>query len=212
MAAKTLSGIFAVVLLGTLFMPVAAEAGLLDSTLSWQYYAGGGMYNPDTGGSVTYGSFVDDGGYGGTFIEPGPLTVFDIDADDTSITFDYSDLYTTESSWSSGSPLSLAPTIYNGIAINLASPGSFADVTIDSATNTTNASDVVVFPDISFTDNQIQVDWSGLYYNTDTIVKLDVTFESQGAPEPGTYSLMAVALLISCLVWRRKLDSRPSAD
>ncbi|MES1227902.1 MAG: hypothetical protein ABUL72_04470, partial [Armatimonadota bacterium] len=106
--------------------PVSAKADLIGSTLGWQYYGGGSAYNPDTGGSVTSGVFTDNGGIGGSFIEPGPLEVFDIESGGDSITFDYSP-DATIGPWSS-SPLSLAPTIYNGLAITLLSPGSFESV------------------------------------------------------------------------------------
>ena len=88
--------------------------------------------------SNTNGSFVDTGsGVGGTFIEPltdsPDLTIFNIDATDSTITFDYS-VGPASDSWS-GSRLSLAPTIDNGVAINLYSAGTFLSVSIDPATN-----------------------------------------------------------------------------
>jgi hypothetical protein len=136
MAIRKVSGLFVLVLSVTGLMPQRADADLIGSTLGWQYYGGGGPYNPGTDGSETSGSFTDDGGIGATFIEPtdeGPLPVFNIDADDTAITFDYS-VDEAASPWSS-SPLSLTPTIFNGIAINLLSAGSFDTVSVDPATN-----------------------------------------------------------------------------
>jgi hypothetical protein len=136
MAVGKLSGLFVVVLLVGGLMPFRADADLIGSTLAWQYYGGGGPYNPGIPETETSGFFTDDGGIGGTFIEPtdeGPLPVFNIDADDTTITFDYS-VDHAPGPWSS-SPLSLTPTIFNGIAINLLTAGSFNTVSIDPATN-----------------------------------------------------------------------------
>jgi hypothetical protein len=68
-----------------------------------------------------------------------------------SITFDYSP--SSGGTWSA-SGLSLPPTIYNGIAIDMVSGPPFTSVTVDPATN------MVGFDasHISFTANQIQVD------------------------------------------------------
>ena len=162
-------------LLGTGLIPAAAHADLIGSTLGWQYYGGGGAYNPDSGGSQTSGVFVDNGGIGGTFIEPGAVEVFDIVADDTSITFDYS-VDTTVGPWSP-SPLSLSPTIYNGIAIDLLSAGSFASVSIDPATNMTGFG----AGDLSFTGNQIEVNWEDLPFTTSTVVTPDVALAESAA-------------------------------
>ena len=135
-------------------------SGFLGSTLSWQYYAYGGAY-------TTSGTFVDNGGVGGTFIGSS-ITYFTISADNSSITFNYS-VDNGTSPWSS-SQLSLAPTIHNGIAIDIDSGPSVTSVTIDPSTNMAgfNASR------ISFTGSQIQVDWENLPFNPSTIVKLDL--------------------------------------
>lgn len=174
-------------------MAVHAHADLIGTTLSWQYYGGGGPWDP---GTETSGTFVDDGGVGGTFVEPtdaGPLPVFNIDADATTITFDYS-VDEATGPWSS-SPLSLSPTIFNGIAIDLDSPGSFEAVTIDPATNMAGFG----ASNISFTGNQIEVDWEDLAFSTSTIVELDVT---TNAPEPASWKLMSL-FGIGLICWSR---------
>jgi len=202
MALQKGSGLLVLLLSGAGLLPIRADAGLIGSDLGWQYYAGGGALGTSVGdtpvpGSVTGGSFIDSGGLGGEFIEPTlngdlepvALPVFDIDADDTTITFDYS--VSTPSIWSN-SPPSLSPTIDNGIAIDLLSAGSFEDVTLDPATNMTGFS----ASNFSFTGNQIEIDWSDLSFDTSTVVTLDVTYsETSAAPEPATYSLMLLSLL-----------------
>jgi hypothetical protein len=206
MALQKRSGLFALIVLAAGLSAVRADAGLIGSDLGWQYYGGGGAYNPSTTGSQTSGSFTDTGGVGGTFIEPvndSLDTVFNIDATDTTITFDYS-VDTATGPWS-GSPLSLSPTIYDGIAVNLLSTGSFANVSIDPATNMTDFGS----SDLSFTANQIQVDWSNLDFDSSTVVTLDVTYsEISAAPEPATYSLMILSLLGTALAARSGLKLR----
>jgi hypothetical protein len=201
MAVGKLSGLFVLVLSVTELIPFRADADLIGSTLGWQYYGGGGPYDSGTNGTETNGSFTDNGGVGGTFIEPtdeGPLPVFNIDADDTAITFDYS-VDEAPGPWSS-SPLSLTPTIFNGIAIDLLSGGSFNTVSIDPATNMAGFG----ASNISFTANQIEIDWENLAFTTSTVVVLDVN-DPPGAPEPGTFGLMVLPLLIAGFAGRRKV-------
>jgi hypothetical protein len=177
-------------------MPADAS-GLLGSTLEWQYYGGGGPYNPVGAGLETNGSFVDNGSVGGTFIEPDvssgdPVTVFNIDADDSTITFDFSAGAAVGPE--SDSPLSLAPTIYNGIAINLLSGGSFSSVTIDSATNMSG----FAAGDLSFSPDQIQVNWANLNFDDTTMVILDVNYSTTNpVPEPATIFLFLISALVA---------------
>jgi len=175
-------------------MPMRAHADLIGSTLGWQYYGGGGPYNPGTPGTETNGSFRDDGGgIGGTFIKPtddGPLPVFNVEADDTTITFDYL-VDEVSGPWSS-TPLSLTPTLFNGIAIDLLSADSFSSVSIDPA----NRADLRA-SNLSFTANQIQTDRESLAFMTSTDVVLNVDHRRgpPSAPEPGTWALMLLSLL-----------------
>jgi hypothetical protein len=130
------------------------------SKLQWQYYAYGGAI--DGGGSphtcavrrATCGRFYH---------------YFQIATDPSSITFDYS-LTRKPTAWSSSS-VSLPPTVYNGLAVNLLSRGTITSVSIDPATN------MVGFDSthLSFTAKQIQVDWVNLSFSSSTVVKLDVT-------------------------------------
>jgi hypothetical protein len=201
MNARKLVGLFALILFGSGFgaAPVYAS-GLLGASLGWQYYGGGIAYNPGNG-SQTSGTFTDNGGIGGTFIDQGDLSIFNIVADSTSITFDYSVNISAGPAWSD-SPESLAPTIYNGIAIDLLSDGSVTGVTIDAATNMAGFG----ASDLSFSSNQIEVNWADLAYSTSTIVKLDVTLQgSTPSPEPSTGVLTVVSLLSVFFAGRRKL-------
>jgi hypothetical protein len=130
------------------------------SKLQWQYYA--------------YGEAVDAGGSPNTCAVKRAkcghfYRYFKIVADPSSITFDYS-IDRKPRTWSSSS-ISLPPTVYNGLAVNLLSRGTITSVSIDPATN------MVGFDGthLSFTAKQIQVDWVNLGFSPSTVVKLDVT-------------------------------------
>ena len=91
MTTRKFIGFFALVLAVVVLLPAQADADLIGVHLGWQYYGGGG---PVTGERRDRDKwlFVDNGGVGGTYIAPvsGPVTVFNIDATATTITFDYS--------------------------------------------------------------------------------------------------------------------------
>ena len=177
-----------------LLLSLPASAGLIGSDLHWDYYAYGGVY--ETGNTWTVPAS------GGSFCLFCGVTYFSILADDTSITFDYSVYSLPPDIWAS-SVLSLAPTIHNGIAINLVSGPAFTSVSINPLTNMAgfNASR------FSFTGSQIQVDWVDLPFDSSTIVKLDVNTSS--VPEPGTalYIPLAVATATCITRWRQRKRS-----
>lgn len=160
-------------------LPAASFAGLTGSTMGDQYYAYGGAYNSQT-------NFVVGAG-----VEDSFLWYFNIDVDDTSITFDYTD----SSTWSSSS-LSLAPTIYNGIAMRMVSGPAFTGVSIDGATNMAGFD----MSRISWTGSEIQIDWQNLSFTPDTIVKLNV----EAVPEPATAAALALGGLGLMARRRRK--------
>lgn len=157
-------GVF--LLLGLANFSKPASAGLTGATIAWQYYYNGGADNV-TGAS---GSFVVNGNVGGMYApsNEGSKAVFSIAAADSSVTFNYAPDQFGSVSWM-GSPLSLSPTIHNGIALNFTG-ATIASVKIDPVTNMAGFN----LGRVSFTGNQIQVDWQGLAFNTNTVVKLDI--------------------------------------
>jgi len=174
--------------IGFVVLSLPARADITGDQLQWNYYAYGGLYEAGTTWTVP--------GSGGDFCISCGQTLFSIDTDDTSITFNYS-VDNTPGPWSP-SVLSLSPTIYNGIAIDLLSGGPFTSVKIDPATNMVGFNG----SDLSFTANQIQVNWANLAFSTSTIVKLDVNSTVSSVPEPAT--LFSVALMLGVLGWGRR--------
>ncbi|MBX3111812.1 MAG: PEP-CTERM sorting domain-containing protein [Fimbriimonadaceae bacterium] len=145
--------------------PSVAHAGLMGSTMGDQYYAYGGAYNSQT-------NFVVGAGAEDSF-----LGHYNLDVDDNSITFDYFSAGTY-----STSVLSLAPTIHNGTAVRMVSGPSFTNVTIDGSTNMAGFD----ASRMSWTGNEIQIDWAGLTYDENTVIKLNV----ETVPEPASMSVL----------------------
>ena len=166
-----------------------AWADLTGDTLEWDYYAYGSIYQVGN-------TWVVPGSGGNFGLSCCSVSYFNIFSDATSISFDY----TGSGTWSS-SALSLAPTNYNGIAINLDSGAPFTSVTIDPATNMAgfNASR------ISFTANQIQVDWQNLSWSPSTVVTLDV---NASTPEPAAITTFALLLAVLCWYKRKHIFAR----
>jgi hypothetical protein len=150
-------------------VPYTAKANLVGDQLDWGYYAYGGSYYGVGGNFSVSGSGFTT--VSGTFTDIENSTYFNIVANPSSVTFDYSPDNKSNGTvnWSP-SALSLPPTIHNGIAINLISGSPVRSVTVDPATNMPGFSS----SNISFSGNQIQVDWQNLPFNSSTKVKLDV--------------------------------------
>jgi hypothetical protein len=171
-------------LAGALCTPAFAD--FTGTTVDWQYYAYGGAYN----GGGSPGSFVMPCGSCGSFFD-----YFEIESGPSSITFQY----LSSGTWSD-SPLSLPPTIYNGINLLFIGGPTITSVTIDSATNMVGFNSSY----ISFTGNDIEIDWHLLSFTPDTIVKLDLN--STTTPEPGSMILFGTGVLGVAGVIRRKLS------
>ena len=187
---RLLQGVGGILLVccGVVTSPTSLQAGMLGATVNWQGYFFGGPSGPGT-----FGTFVANGTIGGVYLINGPSgqAIYGIAVGDNTVTFDYSVDVWGSAPWNP-SPLSLAPTIYNGVALDF-SGTSLTSVSIDPATN------MVGFDSsrISFTSGQIQVDWQNLSFTPSTIVRLDVT----SVPEPSAILLLGLGL--AGLVFRR---------
>lgn len=163
-----------------------AEAGLMGSTLDWQYYAYGGAY---TGGTSS-GSFTVTGGVGGTFNDTA-YSYFNIIATDTQIIFDYSSYTGSANMWSNSSQSynTGGLSIYNGILVQSLS-NLFTSASIDPSTNMSGFS----ASNITWNSGNIAIDWQGLSFDSNTRVVLNVA-NSSAVPEPSTILLLGSGLM-----------------
>ena len=167
------------------------------SNLDWQYYAYGGPYSFYAGD--TSGSFAADGIDSDIFI--GGATdyqYFAMSATAYQITIDYLELTETWES-SAVSYDSEGLFIANGILFT-ETMDTITSVTIDSLTNMSGFS----MSNITFTNDRIAINWSGLSFDPDTLVVLNVG-GSAPVPEPATMLLLGSGLFGLAGVGRKKL-------
>lgn len=188
----TYIGVFTAMLVGIR----TANAGLSGSTLAFQYYAYGESYRD-------LQTFLVDGSIERTFRGEGRSpTLFNIVIDDTSISFDYSSYNGGGTSVWGESELSLPPTVYNGVAIDLVDGARFDLISINPETNMAGF-DPSRF---SFTKRQLQLDWMHLEFSNTTFVKFDVVT----VPEPSTLALFGGMALTLFLAAPRTANRAPT--
>ena len=127
----------------------------------------------------------------GTFAVPGTSSsyfgVFTMDVADNSLTANFTDT----TSW-------VAPVPFNGFVLTDETNSPFTGVTVDPATNMAG----FTATNVSFTPNQILVDWQGLSFDTSTVVKLDIN--ASATPEPGfAWCALLIAGCFGAVKWYR---------
>jgi len=163
-----------------------AQAGLIGSTVSSQYFFNGQAYNNPQ-------SFTADGGAHANF-----FNYFQVEVTDHQVIFDYSTFngsasWNNAAGWSSGGLY-----IESGNLLNFIGAPDIHGVTLDAASNMAgfNASR------ITFDHDSIAVNWAGLSFSNGTRVVLDI--DAGTVPEPASYALVAIALAGLGLAKRRK--------
>lgn len=174
---QRLSSVVAALVL--LLFAVPLSAALLDGqTVQATYYFPDSSTVYAVGANVTVGAGIEYLDF---------INYFDLDLDDATIT---ASNFASSGRWTG--------TSFNGFVIRDVNGtiGWFTSVTISPLTNMAGLD----ASRISFTSDQIFVNWQGLAINPGTVVALDVT---GAVPEPTTLVLMASAL--AGIALRRKL-------
>jgi hypothetical protein len=169
-----------------------AQAGLLGKTLDAVYYY------PDTATPYAFASFTPPS----FVVGPGQETVGDVegvtdllvDFDDTTLTITLRTVLTSPS-WNS--------VAFNGIIFSSPGPLGIAGASVDPATTMAGFDD----SRISFTGDQILVNWNGLSYVSGTVVQIN--FDFAAVPEPASLALLGMALAGMGLA-RRRMRSKPA--
>ena len=121
------------------------------------------------------------------------VTTITVDVSNTSVLFDFSTSHPGPT-WLSDA--------FNGLIFNLISGNSFdfANASIDPG-STFAGFDI---SRVSFTDSQVAVDWRGLSYNSDTILRINFEPNAAEVPEPATLSLLGLGFLSAVAMRRRR--------
>jgi PEP-CTERM motif len=155
-----------------------ADAGLLGKTLDAVYYY------PDTATPYAQASFTPLS----FVVGPGQETDGNVE-NVTHLLTDFSDTMLTITLETTLSSPTWGTAAFNGPIFTLLSPGplGITGASVDAATT------MVGFDDsrVSFTSDQILVNWNGLSYVDGTIVKINFTF----VPEPTSLALLGTAIV-----------------
>jgi hypothetical protein len=164
-------------------------------TVTVEYYEPGMIYGSYYSGLVPGTPTVSIPIYSSS----GPSDVwFNLDVSDSSIV---ATSFTRSGQWAG--PSNWSGITFNGWVLKVDDGSPIAGITVDPSTNMIGFRDTVNTPgdNVTFTPNQVRVNWMGLGFDGQTRVQLNL----QGyTPEPGTWALLAGGLALVVAARRRR--------
>lgn len=173
-----------------------AHAGLIGQSAS-VHYAYPDVGTPYAGADYSPAEFIIDDEDPETFVALEEVTFFVVDFFDSALRID---LYTLL--WNP----TFNNTSFNGLVFNLFSAPAWPVSVASVLSNLPSA------PAVTFFDNQLRVDFSGISYQDGSFVQIDFTSQAAAVSEPPVWSLMLLALILGSIVHRRAMqqsDMRP---
>lgn len=175
-----------------------AHAGLIGRELSVGYYYPEQSI-PYDGAIEILPTFIVGSGIE-SIVDVEGVTTIAVDVSDASILFDFTTALR-------GPRWETVP--FNGLVFNLLSgaPLEFISFSIDPS-STFEGFDL---SRISFTGSEIAVNWQGLSYDSDTLLRINFDLPMAEVPEPATLSLLGLGILGAVAIRRRRPETPVTA-
>ncbi|MEO8408944.1 MAG: PEP-CTERM sorting domain-containing protein [Propionivibrio sp.] len=194
---KTKISYFAAAALLTAVTATSAHAGFVGRTLQATYFF------PDLATSYTFATATPAAFTVGTAatvettVDVEGVTQIAVDFTDTSLRFDFTTSLSNPT-WTSDP--------FNGIVFDrlAGSALSLASASIDPSSTFGGFTDSRV----SWSDNQLTIDWNGLSYVNGTSLLINFTSAPASVPEPGSLALLGMALVALACITRQKLNAK----
>lgn len=175
------------------FAMPASSAALLGANVSEQYYFPD-LSSPYPDVVYTPQAFTIGAGQESTAVIEG-VTTFNVDFSDLALNLIW-DTTLANPTW--------ATSAFNGLVFTSPAFSNVSGVTVNGSTNLAGFDGSRV----SIVGDELRLNWSGLSYDTNTVVALD--FSSAAIPEPSAWAMMILGLGFVGAAFRRRPKARVS--